>query len=98
MSRYVFVHHGYEEPTEQVMNAWMAWFGEIADSVVDQGAPFGPGREVTPTGARDIPAGPEAATGYTVVEAADMAAAEKLLEHCPIITSVRIYEAMQMHE
>jgi len=27
-----------------------------------------------------------------------MAAAEKLLEHCPIITSVRIYEAMQMHE
>jgi hypothetical protein len=97
MSRYVFIHHGYEEPTKQVMDAWMAWFGEIADSTVDIGAPFGPGREVTPTGARDLPSGPEAATGYTVVEAADMAAAEKLLEHCPIIGSVRIYEAMQMN-
>ena len=96
MSRYVFIHHGYEEPTRQVMDAWMAWFGEIADSVVDQGAPFGPGREVTPTGARDLPAGPEAATDYTVVEAADIAAAEKLLEHCPITASVRVYEAMQM--
>lgn len=97
MPKYVFVHHGYEEPTPEVMDAWMAWFGEISDSVVDQGAPFGPGREVTPAGARDLPAGPDAATGYTVVEAADMAAAEKLLEHCPIITSVRIYEARPMN-
>jgi len=97
MSGYVFVHHGYEEPTPQIMDAWMAWFGEIADSVVDIGAPFGPGREVTPTGARDLLTGPETATGYTVVEAADMAAAEKLLEHCPIINSVRVYEAMPMN-
>jgi len=96
MSRYVFVHHGYEEPTQQIMEAWMAWFGEIAGSVVDQGAPFGPGREVTPTGTRDLPAGADAATGYTVVEAADMDAAVRLLEHCPMITSVRVYEAMQM--
>ncbi len=98
MSKYVFIHQGYEEPTQQVMDAWMAWFGEISDSVVDIGAPFGPGREVTSTGARDLPIGPEAATGYTILEASDMAAAEKLLEHCPIITSIRIYEAMPMGE
>jgi hypothetical protein len=30
------------------------------------------------------------------VEAEDMEAAVRLLEHCPIVTSVRIYEAMQM--
>ena len=97
MRRYVFIHHGYEEPTQQVMDAWMVWFGEIADSIVDSGAPFGPGREVTPSGARELPIGPGAATGYTVVEAVDMEAAEKLLEGCPMITSVRIYEAMQMN-
>jgi hypothetical protein len=96
MSRYVFITYGSEEPTQQVMDAWMAWFAEIADSVVDRGAPLGPGREVTPTGARDLPTGADAATGYTVVEAESMEAAEKLLEHCPIITSVRVYEAMQM--
>ena len=96
MSRYVFITYGSEEPTQQVMDAWMAWFAEIADSVVDRGAPLGPGREVTPTGARDLPTEADAATGYTVVEAESMEAAEKLLEHCPIITSVRVYEAMQM--
>jgi hypothetical protein len=96
MSRYVFIHHGFEEPTQQVMDAWMAWFAEIADSIVDRGAPLGPGREVTRSGSRDLPMGPDAATGYTVVEAADMAAAEKLLERCPIITSVRVYEAMRV--
>ena len=96
MSRYVFITYGSEEPTQQVMDAWMAWFAGIADSVVDRGAPLGPGREVTPTGARDLPTGADAATGYTVVEAESMEAAEKLLEHCPIITSVRVYEAMQM--
>ena len=96
MGRYVFIHHGYEEPTPQVMEAWMAWFGEIAGSIVDQGAPFGQCREVTPAGARDLAAGPEVASGYTVVEAADMDAAEKLLDNCPIISSVRIHEAMGM--
>jgi len=96
MSRYVFITYGSEEPTQRVMDAWMAWFAEIADSVVDRGAPLGPGREVTPTGARDLPTGAEAATGYTVVEAESMEAAEKLLEHCPITTSVRVYEAMRM--
>jgi len=96
MSRYVFITYGSEEPTQRVMDAWMAWFAEIADSVVDRGAPLGPGREVMPTGARDLPTGADAATGYTVVEAESMAAAAKLLERCPIITSVRVYEAMRM--
>jgi hypothetical protein len=58
MSRYVFITYGSEEPTQQVMDAWMAWFAEIADSVVDRGAPLGPGREVTPTGVRDLPTHP----------------------------------------
>lgn len=41
--------------------------------------------------------GAEAAAGYTVVEAEDMDAAVKLLEHCPIATSVRISPTMQMN-
>ena len=96
MSRFVFVMYGYEEPTQEAMDAWQAWFGEIAGSVVDQGAPLGPGREVTPSGTADLPTGADAATGYTVLEAEDIEAAVRLLEHCPITTSVRVYEAMQM--
>ncbi len=78
------------------MDAWMSWFSEIGDSIVDSGNPFGPGREVTPTGRRDLPRGADAAAGYTIVNADSMDAAEKLLENCPIVTSVRIYEAMPM--
>jgi hypothetical protein len=69
---------------------------KIADSIVDRGAPLGPGTEVTRTGTRVLPTGAEAATGYMVVEAEGMEAAVKLLEHCPIITSVRVHQAMQM--
>ncbi len=96
MSKFVFVYHGEWEPTREAMDAWMSWFSEIGDNIVDSGNPFGPGREVTPTGRRDLPMGADAASGYTIVNADSMDAAEKLLENCPIVTSVRIYEAMPM--
>ena len=96
MKKFVFVYYGQDELIKERMDAWMSWFAEIGDSIVDSGNPFGPGREVTPTETRDLPTGTEAATGYTIVNADSMADAEKLLANCPIITSVRISEAMSM--
>ena len=96
MKKYVFIYHGYSEPVEGTMDAWMKWFGEIGESIVDSGNPFGPGREVTATGSKDLPVDAVAATGYTIVNAESMDAAEKLLTNCPITTSVKVYEAMPM--
>ncbi|MGH8959241.1 MAG: hypothetical protein ACRDVK_11285 [Acidimicrobiia bacterium] len=96
MKKYMFLFQGAWEMTQQQKDAWGAWFAEIGESVVDSGNPFGPGREVTPTGRRDLPVNADATTGYTIVNAESMEAAEKLLENCPILTSVEIYEAMMM--
>jgi hypothetical protein len=40
--------------------------------------------------------GAEAITGYTITNAADMHEAEAIAQGCPIITSIRVYEAMSM--
>ena len=96
MKKFVYLYQGYQEPSEAVMEAWMSWFGEIGDSIVDGGNPFGQTREVTQTGSRDLESGPDSVTGYTIVNADSIDDAEKLLANCPINTSVRIYEAMAM--
>ncbi|HEU4916644.1 MAG TPA: hypothetical protein VFV13_08790 [Acidimicrobiia bacterium] len=97
MKKFVFLYQGLWEPgNKEMMDAWTNWMAEIGDSLVDSGNPFGQGREVTNTGSRDLPLGPESTTGYSIVEADTLDDAEKLLTNCPIVTSVEIYEAMSM--
>ncbi|MGH8952678.1 MAG: hypothetical protein ACRDX9_14815 [Acidimicrobiia bacterium] len=97
MSKFVFLYKGlWPEPTPEVTGAWSSWFEEIGESIVDSGNPFGSGREVSGSGSADLPPGPESITGYTIVNADDIDAAEKLLANCPIVTSVLVYEAMPM--
>lgn len=97
MKKYMFLFQGAWDPTTPEMkDAWTGWFAEIGDSIVDGGNPFGEGREITKSGSRDLPLESDSTTGYTIVEAASLDDAEKLLANCPIITSVRVYEAMSM--
>ncbi len=96
MKKFIYLFHGYTEPTPEVMSAWGAWFESVGDKFVDSGNPLGGGREVTPSGSTDLTAAMDPATGYCIVNADSLDDAEKLLEGCPIITSARIYEAMPM--
>jgi hypothetical protein len=96
VKKFVFLYHGMGEPTTEVMDAWMTWFSEIGESIVDSGNPFGPGRAVTPKGSTELPMDSNAITGYTIVNAESMEAAEKLLTNCPMISSVNVYEAVPM--
>ena len=96
MKKFVFIYQGSEEPGSDTRDAWMSWFESISSSIVDSGNPFGPGREVTKTETRDLPLGPDAVSGYTIVSADNMDDAEKLLKDCPISNGVRIYEALAM--
>lgn len=104
MKKFVLLFVGFdpvwENPSDpaaaEVKKAWENWFESIKKNIVDSGNPFGPGKEVTKTDAKNLPHGPSAAVGYTIINAKDMDEAVKIAQSAPIITSVRVYEAMSM--
>lgn len=96
MKKFVMLYYGYEEPTPEVMGAWRAWFARVGDRFVDSGNPLGNCLEVTRTGSRELSPDQGAATGYSIISAESREEAVRLLEGCPILTSVRLYEAMAM--
>jgi hypothetical protein len=82
-----------------VMDAWMAWFGEIGPSIVDMGSPFGATATIASNGSVSEGGGSDPATGYTVIEAADIDAAVDRAKGCPGLSSggtLKVYEAVQM--
>ena len=96
MKKFVIFHYGFETPTPEIMDAWNKWFASIGDKIVDPGSPLGPGREISRSGTKDLPLGMESLTGYTVFNADSIEEAEIIAKSCPMISSVRIYEAMSM--
>jgi hypothetical protein len=95
MKKFVYLHFGFETPTPEIMEAWGAWFESISDNMVDQGG-FSGGREISKSGTNDLPWDMESITGYNVIEAESLDAAEKLAESNPFIASIRIYEVRSM--
>ncbi|HLE89631.1 MAG TPA: hypothetical protein VI753_00670 [Anaerolineales bacterium] len=96
MKKFVIFHYGFETPTQEIQEAWGKWFASIGGRVVDPGSPLGPGREISRTGTKELPMGMESLSGYTVINADSLDEAEKIAKSCPMITSVRVYEAMSM--
>jgi hypothetical protein len=91
MKKFMILHFGFEPPTPEIMEAWGRWFESIADKQVDQGG-FSGGREISKSGTRDLPWGMESITGYNIIEAEDLDAAEEIAQGNPYIASVRVYE------
>jgi hypothetical protein len=98
MAKYVFVYQGgggmpeTPEEGEKVMAAWMNWFGQLGEAVIDGGNPFG--ASTTVGGGNGA-----ALTGYSIVDAADLNAAADMARGCPILGnggSVGVYEAVAM--
>jgi len=95
VKKFVYLHFGFEKPTPEIMKAWEAWFESISDKMVDQGG-FSGGREISKSGTRDLPMNMESITGYNIIEAESLEAAEKLAQGNPFIASIRIYEVRSM--
>ncbi len=95
VKKFVLLHFGFEKPTPEIMEAWKAWFESISDKQVDQGGLSG-GREISKSGTRDLPWNMESITGYNIIEAESLEAAEKLAQSNPFIASIRIYEVRSM--
>ncbi len=92
MKKFVLMHIGFETPTQEIMDAWGAWFAAIADKNVSNLGPFGAGIEITQAGSKELPLNEEAVTGYSVIEADSLEAAVAIAKDCPSITSIRVYE------
>jgi hypothetical protein len=87
---------GFETPTPEIHEAWGNWFASIADKIVDSGNPFGAAREITQAGSKELPLGLDSITGYSIINAENLDEAEEIAKTCPIITGIRVYEAMSM--
>ncbi len=95
MKKFMILHFGFEKPTPEIMEAWEQWFESIAEIQLDQGA-FSGGRKISKSGTRDLPWGMESITGYNIIEAEDLDAAERIAQDNPYIASIRVYEIRSM--
>ena len=104
MKNFVFIYYSVADmsnmPMEEVNAAWMNWFKELGDKVVDAGNPFNSGgMAVEASGVSEIENFP--ATGYTIIKAEDMNSAVEVAKTCPLLvgdpkSAVRVYETLPM--
>ncbi len=86
-----------EEEASAVTAKWGAWMGKVGPALTDLGTPFGPGTSVVDDGSSGSAA---SLTGYSIVEAADLAAARGLADGHPYLSdgdgdyAIDIYELM----
>ena len=105
MSRFMMIYRGEatdladmsEEDAAEVMAKWGQWMTKVGAAVSDVGAPFGPGISLVDDGST---AQAVALTGYSVVEADDLTAAQDLADGHPYLSegsgnySIEIFELM----
>jgi len=94
MKKFVYLYIGGEPPADaaegkKVMAAWEAWFGTLGKDLVDIGAILGDRKTVGGSAATK-------ATGYCVVQAADLKAAVAMAKKAPLGPgmSIEILETM----
>ncbi len=89
------------EQAREVMAKWGAWMGKIGSAMSDIGTPFGPSTSVVDDGSTGTAT---SLTGYSIVEAADLAGAKALAAGHPYLSegkgnyAVDIYEMMPVPE
>jgi len=92
MSKFIYLYRGPATPMDQFTEeriaaetaAWGAWMGKVGSSLVDGGAPFaGPSTAVKDDGAA---AAASDLTGYTIVEAPNLDAAQALTAGHPFLS------------
>lgn len=96
MKKFVFLYYGAGDMSPESMAAWGAWFETIGDKLVDGGNPFGEGRLVTKDAVTELSPATQRASGYSIVSADSIDAAQKLLDGCPAPEGVQVYEAIPM--
>ena len=105
MAKFLFAYHGVgsmaasPDDRKKIMDAWGAWFGALGSAVVDGGNPCGPSSTVHPDGSLASGGGANPISGYSLIEAKDLADAHAKAKGCPLLRaggSIEIAQAMDM--
>ena len=91
MKKFLLLHYGFENPTDEIMAEWGKWFKSIEGIMVDQGGFMG-GREISKQGTKELPWDMDCITGYNIIKAESIDEAEKIAKTNPFIASIRVYE------
>jgi hypothetical protein len=101
MAKFILVFRGgmpkSPEEGQKMMAAWNAWMDRLGPALVDPGAGVGKSHYRTAPGQAGTC--PSPISGYSVVEAADIAAALQMADTNPIFGlggTIEVAEAMQM--
>ena len=54
MKKFVVLTYGFSTPTDEVKQAWGAWFASVGPHRIDPGSPFGRGTEITKAGRTEL--------------------------------------------
>jgi hypothetical protein len=100
MPKFVLVYRGGGMPESEadqagVMEAWGAWFGTLGDAVVDMGNPTSQSKTLVSDGSTTD----GTISGYSLINATDLASAVSLAKGCPILSaggSVEVGETIEM--
>jgi hypothetical protein len=105
MSKFILLYNGPATPPEQmdeelvqkIMGNWKTWMEKLGPAMVDMGQPMANGKSVVDDGsdkqALEL-------SGYSIIEAADLDEAVKLVEGHPFLSdktgkfSVEVFELM----
>ncbi len=103
MAQFIMVYKGEatdmadmtKEQATDVMAKWAEWMGGLGQALTDVGAPFGPGASVVDDGSSGAAV---SLTGYSIVEADDMAAAQALADGHPYLSEGKGDYSIDMYE
>ncbi len=104
MAKYLFIYHGGSYPTsgdevKRVMEQWGAWIGSLGAALLDGGNPVGQSYTVASDGSLSEGGGANPASGYSLVEAADIEDAHRKARGCPHLAAsgtIEVAEAIEM--
>ena len=94
VKKFILLYHGFEIPNPHRAAAWDQWLQRRGASFSGIGSAFGPGRRVSNETVEEFSLATNPASGFSIVVARHIDAAEQLLEGCPIVDSVSLYEAL----
>ena len=105
MPKYLFAYHGgtgpedmSESDVQEVMAAWMKWFEDMGDAVVEMGNPVGMSSTVNSDGSVSDNGGSNPISGYTIVQCESLEGALELAKVGPVLAAGGSIEVAEIHE
>lgn len=103
MAKFIFVYKGpatdmsdmSEEQSKAVMDAWNQWIQKTGSALVDVGQPMANGISLVDDGSKGTAV---LLNGYSIIEANDMAGAEKLAQGHPFLSEGKGNFAIDIYE